>query len=225
MCSRFAPKHSDFLDRRLLLGLGFSFGCSWITFAMASQPSATAPMMSSSSPAVNVAAHRSCKSCNRRMSSFKYGKHTLCISCRDVTCSVDVRFSECSSWSTESMAEYLCHRRSLVSKGKKKPVTTPSSSSPSVPPSASPSVSSQSPSPSLTSIADDKLKQYVQSVLASMLSQPGSQVSLGTNHFISAPMKVPDVPFRGSTGGEGRREPIKRSDCVSLWCGASICRR
>ena len=62
-----------------------------------------------------------------------------------------------------------------MSKGKKKLVTTLSSSSPSVPPSVSPSVSSQSPSPSLTSIADDdKIKQYVQSVLASMLSQPGS---------------------------------------------------
>ena len=125
--------------------------------------------------------------------------NTHCISCRDVTCSVDFRFSECSSWSTESMAEYLCHRRSLVSKGKKKPVTTPSSTSPSVPR----SVSSQSPSPSLTSIADDKLKQYVQSVLASMLSQPGNQVSLGTNPFISAPMKVPDIPFQGPTGGGG----------------------
>ena len=162
---------------------------------MASHPSTTVPTLPSSSPAMDVAAHHTCKSCNRRMSSFKYDKHTLCISCRDVTRSVDVRCSECSSWSTESMAEYLRHRRSLVSEGKKKPVTTPSSSSPSVPPSAARSVSSQSPSPSLTSIADDtKIKHYVQSVLASMLSQPGSQVNLGTNPFISAPVEVPDIP-------------------------------
>ena len=94
-------------------------------------------------------------------------KHTLCLSCRDVTCSVDVRCSECSSWSTESMAEYLRHRRSLVLEGKKKSsVTTPSSSSPSVLPSATLIVVSQSPSPSLTSIADDdKIKQYCMCIL------------------------------------------------------------
>ena len=169
VCSRFAPKHTDFLDRQLLLGLGFSFGISWIVITMDSQPSTTAATTSSSSPAVDAAAHHSCRRCNRKMSSTKYDKHTLCISCRDVTCSVEIRCSECSSWSTESMAEYLRHRRSLVSKDKKS-VAMPSSSSP-VPPSATPSVVSQSPSPSLTSIADnEKLKQYVRSVLASMLS-------------------------------------------------------
>ena len=97
-----------------------------------------------------------------------------------------------------------------MSKGKKKPVTTPSSSSPSVPPSVAPSVSSQSPSPSLTSIADDtKIKQYMQSVLDSMLSQPGSQVNLGTNPFISAPVEVPDIPSRESTGGRGAESLLR----------------
>ena len=102
----------------------------------------------------------------------------------------------------------LSHHRSLVSKGKKKSVTTPSSSSPSVPPSATPSVVSQSSS--LRSIADDdKIKQYVSSVLASMLSQPSSQVSLGTNPFFSAPMEVPDVTPRGSIGGRGAESLIR----------------
>ena len=137
------------------------------------------------------------------MSSFKYDKHTLCLLRRDVTYSVDVRCSECSSWATKSMADFLHHRRSLVSKGKKKSVTTPSSS-PSVPPSATLSVVSQSPSPSLTSIADDgKIKQYVHSVLVSMLNQTSSQVSLGTNPLFSAPVEVPDIPPWGSTGGRG----------------------
>ena len=36
-----------------------------------------------------------------------------------------------------------------------------------------------------------------------MLSQPSGQVSLGTNPFLSAPMEVPDIPPRGSTGGRG----------------------
>ena len=155
---------------------------SWILIDMASLPS-TPP---SSSSAVDVAAHCTCKNCSRRMSSYKYDKHSLCISCRDVTCSVDVRCSECSSWSTESMAENLRHRSSLVSKGKKKQVPTPPPP-PSMPPSAVPSVSAQSPAPSLLSVANDsKHKEYVQSVLASMLKQPGSQVNLGSNPFLLA---------------------------------------
>ena len=47
-----------------------------------------------------------------------------------------------------------------------------------------------------------------------MLSQPGSQVSLGTNPFFSAPMEVPDIPLRGSTGGRGA-ESLKRGRIAS----------
>ena len=63
-------------------------------------------------------------------------------------------------------------------------------------PSASPTVVSQVSSPSLSSITDDeKIKGYVQSVLASMLSQPSGQISLGSNPFFSAPsVEVPDIP-------------------------------
>ena len=129
---------------------------------MTSLPSTTASTHPSSTAAVDVSAHCNCKKCSRRMSSYKYDKHSLCISCRDLTCSVDARCSECSSWSTEVMAEYLRHRKSLVSKGKKKPVSTPSSSSPSVPPSAAPVRPVQSPTPTLSPLADDtKLKEYV----------------------------------------------------------------
>ena len=82
------------------------------------------------------------------------------------------------------MAEYVRHKNSLVSKSKKPKVTTPSTSTPSVMPSASPAVVSQDSSPSLSSIADDeKIRSYVKSVLASMLSQPSSQISLGSNTF------------------------------------------
>ena len=46
-------------------------------------------------------------------------------------------------------------------------------------------------------------------VLVSMLSQPGSQVNLGSNPFISAPMEVPDIPSQGSTGGRGSESLIR----------------
>ena len=103
---------------------------------MGSQPSTTAASTSLMSPALDVAADRSCKQCSRRMSNYKDDKHTLCLHCRDVLCSVDVRCRKCSSWSTEMMQDYLKHRKSSVAKGKKNSVvSTPSSSSPLVPPS------------------------------------------------------------------------------------------
>ena len=180
---------------------------------MASQPpstSAAAGASSSLSPALDSAAHCSCSKCSRRMSSYRYDKHTLCLHCREVLCSVDLRCRECSSWSSEMMQDYLKHRKSLVSKGKKKSsVTTPTSSAPSVPPSVTPaspatSASVTSPIPTLTSIASDQhIKDYVHSVLASFFSQPASQFSLGNNLFLSGPMvEVPDVSHRGSTGGK-----------------------
>ena len=48
------------------------------------------------------------------------------------------------------------------------------------------------------------------SVLASMLSQPGSQISLGANPFFSAPpVEVPDIPSCGSTGGRSAKSLIR----------------
>ena len=88
------------------------------------------------------------------MCSLTFDRHTVCVSCRKVTCSVEVRCDECREWSTDAMADYLRHKKWLVSMGKKPKVTTPSASAHSVAPSASPTVSQDS-SPSLSSIADD----------------------------------------------------------------------
>ena len=92
-----------------------------------------------------------------------------------------------------------CYCSSLLS-----PLQQKDESTPSVTPSASPTVVSQVSSPSLSFIADDgKIKSYVHSVLASMLSQPSGQVSLGANPFFSAPsVEVPDIPSRGLLGGD-----------------------
>ena len=170
-----------------------------------SSPSSTAPPTTLSSSAVDVTTHRSCSRCNRSMSSLLFDKHTLCLSCRKVTCSMDLRCVECMAWSTVEMADYLLHHNSLVSKGRKKlSVTTASSSSPLVPSSVTPIVASPSPTPSLSSIADDeKIKSYVQSVLANMLSQQSSQASLSINPFFAALLEVPDISPPGFTGGRG----------------------
>ena len=198
--------HSGFSVNWLLFGFGFAFGFSWIYSSwilILHRPLLPRPHHRDCFAVCDVAAHRSCKRCSRRMSSYKYDKHTLCLHCRDVLCSVDVRCSECSNWSTELMQDHLKHRKSLVSRGKKKSaVTTPSSSSPSVAPSASPSVSSVASRLSLPSVSDDDKIKYVHSILASFLSQQVSQGSLGNNPFVSAPTEVSNQspPLRGATG-------------------------
>ena len=179
----------------LAFGLGLSLGFAlWIYVWIMASPSNSAPSSTSSTTPVDVTARR----CTRRI-SLTHDKHTICVTCRDVDCSVAVRCDECREWSTESMNEYVCHKRSLISKSRKPKVTTPSASSASVTPSESPSLS-QVVTPPPTSLADDeKLKNYVHSFLASMLSQQSGQVSLGSNPFVSAPSDVHPVSSSNSS--------------------------
>ena len=149
----------------------------------------------SSSTTTDVTPHRSCVRCTRRMSSVKYDKHTLCLNCRDVQCSLDVRYDECRAWSSEVMLEHLKHRKSLVSKGKKKSTTPSSSSSSSSPsplvPAGSVATTLASPLPPLAS--DERIRDYVHSFLTNVLSQSGS-VGSDTNPSFSAPPVVPNTP-------------------------------
>ena len=144
----------------------------------------------SSSTATDVSPHRSYVRCTRRMSSVKYDKHTLCLNCKEVQRSLDVRCDECRAWSSEVMLNYLKHRKSLVSKGKKK-ITTPSSSSSSCPsvPAATVAATVASPLPPLAS--DECIKDYVNSFLTNFLSQSAS-VGTANNPSVSAPPVVPD---------------------------------
>ena len=150
-----------------------------------SLPSTTAPSL----PATDVSAHRSCTHCTRRMSSYKYDKHSLCLNYRDVQCSLDVRCDECKSWSSELMLDYLKHRKSLVLKGKKS--TTPSTSSSSSSPSLPPAVTTAAcvGSPLLSTSFDEKLGDYLHLILANFLSQSGS---IRCNPSFSVPPVVPD---------------------------------
>ena len=159
----------------------------------------------SSSTVTDVSPHRSCVRCTRRMSSVKYDKHTLCLNCRDVQCSLDVRYDECRAWS------------SLVSKGKKKSTTPSSSSSPLVP-AGSVAATVASPLPPLAS--DERIRDYAHSFLTSFLSQSGS-VGSDTNPSFAAPPVVPDSPpvARGCWGSRGRY-PIQRVANRTLWRGA-----
>ena len=149
------------------------------------RPPSSSVASTASSPALDSAARRSCTKCSRRMSSYALDKHTLCLHCRNVLCSVDNRCRECSPWSTVEMLEYLKHRKSLVAKGKKhSSVATPTSSAPSVSPSATPvsvsvSASVASPPSSLPSLASEEgLKNFVHSVLASFFITASFSIEL-----------------------------------------------
>ena len=153
----------------------------------------------STSAAADVSACRTCPHCTRRMRSLKFDKHSLCVACRDVKCSVEFRCSECRSWSKDFMIGYVKHQRSLVSKGNRK-VTT----SPSVPATTAPVVSL----PSLPVVSEDQLRSYVHSVLANLLSQSGS---VGPNLLSTAPPAVPNsAPMSiGAAGGLSSDTPFE----------------
>ena len=96
-----------------------------------SLPSTSATPSTSSGSSASTS-HRSCPRCARRMSSLKFDKHSTCVKCRDKQCSVEIKCSECESWSVDFMLGYVKHQRSLVSKGGKSKSSF--SSSPSTPP-------------------------------------------------------------------------------------------
>ena len=131
-------------DHRFTIVFGCAFGYSLLLFTMdkdtdsAKDVPATAtatsvpssPSTPTTSAAPDFSALQSCPHCARRMSSLQFDKHTLCVVCRDVKCSLDTRCKECKAWSKDFMLGYVKHQRSLVSKGKK--LATTSSPSPPV---------------------------------------------------------------------------------------------
>ena len=170
-----------------------------------SAPSPPTPTTSTVA-AIDSSALRSCIKCHRRMSSLKYDLHIVCSQCCDVVCSLTTRCEECTDLSSEVMSDYLKHKKSLATKGKKKPVTSASS----VLPSAVASNPLLGSPPRLPTVSDDsKIRDTVLLVLHA-LSQSGS---LGSNPIsFSAPSPVPDyTPHeRGVTGGDGgpQGEPV-----------------
>ena len=118
-------------------------------------------------------------------------------------CSVEVRCTECRSWSKDFMLGYVKHQRSLVSNGRKE-VTN---SSPSLPVTTVITASVVSP-PSLPVVSEDQIRDYVHSVLANILSQSGS---VGTNTISTAPLAVPNsAPMStGVAGGLSSDTPFE----------------
>ena len=142
--------------------------------------------------AVDLYARRSCPHCGCRMSSLQFDKHTFCVVCRDMKCSLATRCKECKAWSKEFMLGYVKHQRSLVTKGKR---ITPS-------PSPSPPVTvvvttSLDSSPSEL-FSEDRLRQLMHSMFKDLLP-----ASVGTNPSSTAPPAVPEsaTKFTEATGG------------------------
>ena len=142
--------------------------------------------------AVDLYARRSCPRCGCRMSSLQFDKHTFCVICRDMKCSLATTCKECKAWSKEFMLGYVKHQRSLVTKGKR---ITPS-------PSPSPPVTvvvttSLDTSPSEL-FSEDRLRQLMHSMFKDLMP-----ASVGTNPSSTAPPAVPDSATKctEATGG------------------------
>ena len=129
------------------------------------------------SAATDVSARRSCPRCGRQMSSLQFDKHTLCVVCRDIKCSLDTRCKECKAWSEEFMLGYVKHQRTLGSKARK---STPASS-PS-PPVTAVTTASLVSLPSET-FSEDRLRQLMHSMFQDLMHS----ARLGTNQPSTAP--------------------------------------
>ena len=161
----------------------------------------SSPSTPTTSAATDVSARRSCPRCGHRMSSLQFDKHSLCVVCRDVKCSLDTRCMECKPWSKEFMLGFVKHQRSLVSKGKK-PATTSSPSPPITAVTTAPIVTL----PSL-SFSEDRIRQLMHSMFQDFM-QSGS---LGINQPSTAPPAVPDsaAKITEATGGLRSVTPVE----------------
>ena len=159
------------------------------------------------SAAADVSARRSCPSCGCRMSSLQFDKHTHCVVCRDIKCSLETRCKECKAWSKDFMLGNVEHWRTLVSKARKS--TTASSPSPPVTAVTTASVVSL---PSET-FSEDRLRQLMHSMFQDFMHS----ARLGTNQPSTAPPAVPDSATKctEATGGLRSVTPVEEPSTES----------
>ena len=166
----------------------------------------SSPSTPTTSAATDVSARRSCPRCGCRRSSLQFDKHTPCVVCRDMKCSVDTRCKECKAWSKEFMLGYVKHQRSLVSKAKK---PTPTSPSPPV------TAITTAPVVSLPSLpfSENRIRQLMYSMFQDLMQS----ARLGTNQPSTAPPAVPDsaTKYTEATGGLRSVMPVEAPSAES----------
>ena len=166
---------------------------------MSQLPASSSSSSSSSSATTTDSAHCNCPSCQRRMSSSKFDKHSICFSCKPIKCDVSNRCSECADWSPSEIEDYLKHRRSLESKSKC--AKTGDSALPSVSPTLVMSASDSQPRVELDlREIQSRVQADVKSLFANFIEQfrrtsqgPSSQDVHALNPSSTAPPVVPDI--------------------------------
>ena len=63
-------------------------GVTAVSVSPSSSPPPATAAAATATATVDLYARRSCPRCGRRMSSLKFDKHTFCVICRDVKCSL-----------------------------------------------------------------------------------------------------------------------------------------
>ena len=121
---------------------------------------------------VDSNSRRICPSCNARMSSFTHDRHSVCVTCRGVSCTLDSHCNECSSWEDDVVTKYVKNKKSLASKLRsrskaKKPseVNTSSVRSRSSSEDSCATPSGSGDSVSITSLTEARVQQLISSQL------------------------------------------------------------
>ena len=79
-------------------------------------PPSTGSMSSPAPLSDDSSACRNWPKCRRRMSRPVCDRHTVCVICRGIDCSLDSRCDECLDWSSEEMEAYIKHCLTLSHK-------------------------------------------------------------------------------------------------------------
>ena len=164
---------------------------------MDNQPVVTTTLQTTSSSASTssseAGSHRNCSVCKKRISNYKFDKHTVCISCRAIKCDLDHRCDECKDWKKEEMESYLKHRKSLETKSKKK------DHSPAL---TTPSTSKQPVELDFLKAIEDKISKKVETLFDSLLGNLDDVVDSKITRSLAAPSKVPE-PASDNRGAGG----------------------
>ena len=160
----------------------------------------TAPTTTTSTPTMcSDSTCRSCKKCRRRLSRLDL--HSVCCSCREIDCSLEIRCIECTSWTDTQIKDYVNNRMALDAERANrdssvvKPTTT----------AVGEKKESESSHKSAELVNRSELREFFSDIVSEFReAQRENLLSVQRQtlmHSFSAPSKVPDMSWNTDAGG------------------------
>ena len=163
----------------------------------------------SSSTSSGDSTRRSCSKCHGSMSSLSLEKHLFCMKCRGSECTLDMRCSECISWTEEEMIKYIKLRKSLSSKSKRSKSSPPRS----IPLDRDTDELNQSQLDSVQKMSNDSITSMSDNLMAKFLSM--------MDQFQSRQHDISDTSSSAVPGQSATRtEPASRLPTDRIACPA-----